>query len=113
MQAGRLRQAWRVWICPSIFLQIYVSVLVLFFVTLRPMIESEEKAVYFLEQMLVFAIGGGMLAAWYGIMNLHEKVKQMRVRRRTKRFYLFFMGIYALYAFLMVCELVTETQHAV
>ncbi len=112
MQMSRLKQAWRIWICPGMLLQIYGAVLVLFFVALKPMIESDQGAVYFLEHMLTFATGGGLLAACYVIMNRYERVKQVKVRRRTRGFCVFFGAVYALYGLLMVCDLVKEIQRA-
>jgi len=108
VQGNRLKDAWRIWICPCMLWYAYASVLVFFFWTLELLIRDNDDGVYYLENMLVFAMAGGMLTACYFIMLQCEKVKQVRVRRRIRLAFAFFVVVYVIYALLMVCDLAKE-----
>jgi hypothetical protein len=105
---NRLREAWRIWICPCILWYMYFSVLLFLFSTIEPMVASDYGGVDHLENMLVFGGLGSMLAVCYIIMMHHEKVRQVRVRRRTRWAFVFFAVVYAVYTLCMVCDLVEE-----
>ncbi len=109
MQMKRLREAWRIWIWPCILCilwHMYFGVLLFFFWTIEPMVASDFGGVDYLENMLVFAGVSSALALCYIIMMHDEKVRQVRVRRRTRRAFVFFAAVYAVYTLCTVCDLV-------
>jgi len=108
VRAKQLRQAWRIWICPSIVLYAYAGVLISFFGTLEPLVANDGEVVYYLENMLAFSIVSAMLAVCYLVMIQYERVKQVRVRRRTRFAFAFFTVVYAIYTLLMLSELLKE-----
>ena len=108
MKSQILKQAWEIWILPLVIHQVFASVVLTSFIALKYYIQGNDNAVDISENLITFTLFSSMLTVCYCIKNRYERIKQVNVRQRIKRFMLFFYGVYVIYSVIIIIEIVKE-----